>query len=153
MSSESQTAVAEGRGSRDRSPESPGSADVSDGSTPCGVAEHRPCQLLFDVHERRETKGGDGGARAESARRRSDSRRHLAGRAATTRAYSFRSADDRIRDESCVYPHWCGVHCHWEVGWWYQPRPRGRRGVCLAQCCTGMRTVVRAWLRVMVAVG
>lgn len=100
MSSESQTAVAEGRGSRDCSPESPGSADVSDGSTPCGVAEHRPCQLLFDVHERRETKGGDGGARAESARRRSDSRRHLAGRAATTRAYSFRSADDRIETKA-----------------------------------------------------
>lgn len=76
--------MAEGRGSRER-----GSARARAPLT-SATARRRAAllttvasQLLFYIHEReqRETKGGDSGARAESARRRSDARRHLAGHA------------------------------------------------------------------------
>lgn len=56
-------------------------------------------QLLFYVHEQRETKGGDGGVRAESTRRRSDPRRHLADRAAPARAWSHRLQTIELRRE------------------------------------------------------
>lgn len=97
----------------------PGSGDVSDGSAPLGPAHHRGIiagQLLFYVHERRETKGGDGGVRAESARRRSDARRHLASRAATTRAYSFRLRTIELtpKTSALIDPRFRGLrkHCH-----------------------------------------
>ncbi|CAH2068338.1 unnamed protein product, partial [Iphiclides podalirius] len=90
-------------------------------------------QLLFSTHgqERRETKGdGGGGARAERARRRSDARRHLAGHAATTRAYSFRVCGRSNRDGTAATPepHWRRKHCHCTVV---------TRGAPAAGCCRG----------------
>lgn len=77
-------------------------------------------QLLFYTHERkrRETKGDDGGGeRAERARRRSDARRHLAGHATTTRAYSFRVCGRSKCNGTAAMPepHWRQKHCHCTV--------------------------------------
>ncbi|CAG4926299.1 unnamed protein product [Colias eurytheme] len=118
-------------------------------------------QLLFYIHERerRETKDS-GGARAVYTRRRSDARRHLAANPATTRAYSFRSADDRnkswsrrgyntVTDQGAVIIErsqarivpWSERGCVW---WWRSDGPccqaaRERRGPGMAGSCSTLR--------------
>ena len=115
-------------------------------------------QLLFYVHEgkRCETKGDDGGARAECARRRSDTRRHLAGHAAaraSSAAYSVcgRSKRDGLRwlrrcqgvslSLGALSVPWSERGCVW---WWRSGGPccqaaRERRGPGMAGSCSTLR--------------
>lgn len=128
---------------------SPGSADVSDGTAPRGPTHHRrqPIIILYSrtgtAWNKRRRQRGAGGKRSPQERRAAPSSEPR-GRPLAPTPFGLQTIETR-RKLCSTDPHWWWKHCHW-TGY----TERGRVG---DENRFMFRTVVRAWLRVVVAVG